>query len=82
MPIYKIPLEQAQAEFDAGKISQGQIDDEAIKEFEEKKQRAKGLLNDYYAGKTDLATLHSNLVKNFGDIKPAFDWLLEATGRK
>lgn len=35
--IYKSPLEQAQADFEAGKISQGQLDDVAIKDFEAKK---------------------------------------------
>lgn len=34
MKIYKNPLEQAQADFDSGKITQGQLDDVAIAEAE------------------------------------------------
>ena len=36
-PIYKNPLEQAKAQFNEGKISQGQLDDVAIAEFEKNK---------------------------------------------
>lgn len=35
------------------------------------------LLNDYYDGKMDLDTLHDQLVKVHGNIKPAFEWLLK-----
>lgn len=36
--IYKTPLEQAQADFNSGKISQGQLDDVAIADFEKKRK--------------------------------------------
>lgn len=36
--IYKTPLEQAQADFDSGKISQGQLDDVAIADFEKNRK--------------------------------------------
>lgn len=38
---------------------------------------SKKLLNDYYNSKIDLDTLHDQLVKVHGNIKPAFEWLLK-----
>lgn len=41
----------------------------------EKKQIAEEYTKQYYAGKFDLETLHDKLVKIFGDVGTAFEWL-------
>lgn len=41
----------------------------------EKKQIAEEYTKQYYAGKFDLETLHDKLVKVFGDVGTAFEWL-------
>ena len=42
---------------------------------------ATNLLKDYYDSKMDLDTLHDQLTKTFGGVKPAFEWLLKNSRR-
>lgn len=70
--IFKSPLEQARADFDAGKISLGELDDVAIAEFEKNKRKlyknpfsqAEGASNEPNA--YDRARV-LNFLENYGD---------------